>query len=338
VQLQQLQTFYEVATSGSFTRAAAKLYLSQPAVTQQVRALESELGFPLIERQGRRLRLTPAGEALLAYPPQLVALVEEAVNAAREAAGRGTQTLHLGAGDTVATYILPDLIRDFHATRPQAALRLVVGNTERLLEAILHNEVELAIWARQDSHPLLHERPFAWAPLVAVLQPSDPLAEQPRIWARELVGRRLLLRGRASAIRRFIDDLLRRADVDTSDAIEMDHLEAIKRTVEIGYGVTVAPAFAVSREVALGTLAAVPLADDGAELPLYFAHYTHRRLSPLAQAAIELVRATPAVAALRLAGLPSGSDLQSKAESTSQEPESRTRTDESRRSFELPDD
>src|SRR5712692_3821059 len=153
MQLHQLRTFYEVATTGSFTRAAAKLYLTQPAVTQQVRALEAELGFSLFERHGRRLLLTPAGEALQRYPPQVLALVDEALNAAREAAGRGSLTLHVGAGDTVATYILPDLVRDFHANRPDAALRLVVGNSERLLDAIVQSEVELGIWARQEPHP-----------------------------------------------------------------------------------------------------------------------------------------------------------------------------------------
>jgi DNA-binding transcriptional LysR family regulator len=300
VQLQQLRTFYEVATTGSFTRAAAKLYLSQPAVTQQMRALEAELGFPLFERHGRRLRLTPAGEALQAYPPQVLSLVDEAINAAREAAGLGSRTLHLGAGDTVATYILPDLVRAFHASQPDAALRLVVGNTERLLDAILESEVELAIWARQEPHPLLHQRPFGWAPLVAVLQPSDPLASRASISAADLMGRRLLLRGRASAIRRIIDELLQRAGVDTSEAIEMDHLEAIKRTVEIGYGVTVAPAFAVTREVALGILAAVPLDEPGADLPLSYVHYAHRRLSPLAQTMVDLVKATPTVGDFRL--------------------------------------
>jgi len=294
MQLQQLRTFYEAAISGSFTRAASKLYLTQPAVTQQIRALEAELGFPLFERLGRRLRLTAAGEALLAYPPRLLALLDEALSATREAAGRGTQSLHLGAGDTVATYILPDLIRDFHAHRPEAALRLVVGNTERLLEAILEGEVELAIWARQDTHPLLQQHEFVRAPLVAVVQPQDPLASRSQVWARELAGRRLLLRGRASAIRRFIDALLQRAELETSDAIEMDHLEAIKRTVETGYAVTVAPAFAVSREVTLGTLAAIPLADPGAELPLYYVHYVNRRLSPLAETMIDLLRATTA--------------------------------------------
>ncbi len=306
VQLQQLRTFYEVATTGSFTRAAAKLYLTQPAVTQQIHALESELGFPLFERHGRRLRLTPAGEALQSYPLRVLALVDEAIDAAREAAGRGSRTLHVGVGDTVATYILPDLVRDFHANRPDAALRLVVGNTERLLDAIVEAEVEIAIWARQEAHPLLIQTPFAWAPLVAVLQPTDPLANRASLAARELIGRRLLLRGRASAIRRFIDELLRNAGVDTSGAIEMDHLEAIKRTVETGYAVTVAPAFAVSREVAQGTLAAVPLTDPGAELPLYYVHYAHRRLSPLAEVLVDLVKATPTIPSLQLAGQPAG--------------------------------
>lgn len=296
MQLQQLRTFYEVATTGSFTRAAQRLYLSQPAVTQQVRALEAELGFPLVERRGRRIQLTRAGAALLAYPPRLLALLDEGLNAAREAAGRSEQTLRLGAGDTVATYLLPDVIRDFNARRPEAALRLVVGNTERLLEAVLGNEVELAIWARQEKHDLLVQHPFGHAPLVAVIQPNDPLVAvatartPPQLWARELAGHRLLLRGRASAIRRFVDDFLHHAGLDTSEVIEMDHLEAIKRTVEIGFGVTVAPAFAVSREVGLGLLAAIPLADPGGELPLFYVHYANRRLSPLAQEVVEFLR------------------------------------------------
>jgi len=289
VQLQHLKTFYEVAATGSFTRAAEKLYLTQPAVTQQIRALETELGFPLLERTGRRVKLTPAGEALLPYPPRILALLEDATSAASEAAGRASQLLRLGAGDTVATYILPDLIKVFHSTCPAATMRLVVGNSERLLDSVLENEVELAIWARQDPHHLITRYPFYRAPLVAVLQPDDPLARRGEIWARELHGRRLLLRGRASAIRRFIDEFLQHCGLDTDEAVEMDHLEAIKRTVEIGYGVTVAPAFAVSREVANGTLAAVRLADPGAEIPIYYVHYAHRRLTPLAQALIDLL-------------------------------------------------
>ena len=101
--------------------------MSQPAVTQNIHGLEQSLGVPLFERLGRRIDLTPAGQALLPYVSRIDALLEEAVATAREAGGLASRTLRLGAGDTVATYILPDLIRTFSKRRPHATLHLVVG-------------------------------------------------------------------------------------------------------------------------------------------------------------------------------------------------------------------
>ncbi len=285
----KLRIFREVANAGNFTRAAASLYLSQPAVTQNVHALERELGIALFERLGRRIYLTPAGQALLPYVNRVEALLEEAAVAAQEAGGLVARTLRLGAGDTVATYILPDLIRALSAQRPDVTLHLVVGNTDRLLTAILESEVELAIWARQEPHPLLVQRPFLTVPLMVVTRPDDPIASRKSVPARELAGRRLLLRGHGSAIRAAIDDFLRAAGLESPDIVEMDHLEAIKLTVETGYGVTIAPSFAISREVKLGTLAGVPLSDPGAHLAVFFVTHADRRLSPLAVTFIDLL-------------------------------------------------
>lgn len=289
MELSRLRIFHEVATAGSFTRAAERLYISQPAVSQQIQILEGELGTPLFDRIGRRIHLTPAGQVLLPYAARTFALLDEAIDAVREAVGEAGRQLRLGAGDTVATYVLPDLIQQISSRRPEAVLRLVVGNTERLLDAILSNEVEIAIWARQEPHHLLVREPFWTVPLVAVVRPGDPLTRREEVWMRDLAGQRLLLRSKASAIRRYTDDLLVGAGVDTSDAVEMDHLEAIKRTVEVGYGITVAPSFAISREVSLGTLAAVPLADPQAALTLYYVHYADRRLSPAAQTFVDVL-------------------------------------------------
>ncbi len=289
INLRKLRIFQAVANSGNFTRAAEELYMSQPAVTQNIHGLEQSLGVPLFERLGRRIDLTPAGQALLPYVSRIDALLEEAVATTREAGGLASRTLRLGAGDTVATYILPDLIRTFSKRRPHATLHLVVGNTERVMAAILENEVEVAIWARQEPHPMLVHQPFITVPMVVVTRNDDPIARLERIPARLLAGRRLLLRGHGSAIRAFIDEVLRSAGLESAEIVEMDNLEAIKLTVEAGYGVTIAPAFAVSREVSSGSLAAVPLSDASAQLSVFCVYHADRRLSQLATTFIELL-------------------------------------------------
>ena len=291
----KLRIFQAVANTGNFTKAAEQLYMSQPAVTQNIHGLEQSLGIPLFERLGRRIDLTPAGQALLPYVSRIDALLEEAVATAREAGGLASRTLRLGAGDTVATYILPDLIRTFSERRPNASLHLVVGNTERVMAAILENEVELAVWARQEPHPMLVHRPFLTVPLVVVTRNDDPVARLERIPARRLAGRRLLLRGHGSAIRSFIDEVLRSAGLESAEIVEMDNLEAIKLTVETGYGVTLAPAFAVSREVSSGRLAAVPLSDGNAQLSVFCVYHADRRLSQLAATFIELLAVSTAI-------------------------------------------
>src|SRR5262249_62039593 len=106
----KLQIFAAVARLGNFTRAAELLYLTQPTVSQQIAALEAQLGAPLIERLPRRLRLTPAGEALLPYAEQILALADEAAEAARAAAGLADRTLRLRARHTPSTYLPPPLL------------------------------------------------------------------------------------------------------------------------------------------------------------------------------------------------------------------------------------
>src|SRR6478672_13937010 len=115
----KLRIFATVARLGNFTRAAELLYLTQPTVSQQLAALEAQVGAPLIERLPRRLRLTPAGAALLPYAEQILALADAATEAARAAAGLADRTLRLGVGHTLATYLLPELLSRYRDLYPQ---------------------------------------------------------------------------------------------------------------------------------------------------------------------------------------------------------------------------
>src|SRR5438309_8788048 len=131
--LARLRVFQAVADHGSFSRAARALFLSQPAVTQHIHALEAELGVPLFDRLGRRTSLTPAGASLAQHVPQILGMVRAAEDAARQAGGEASRTLRLGVSETLATYALPTLLGDLQRRLTVEDLRLTVDGGVELL-------------------------------------------------------------------------------------------------------------------------------------------------------------------------------------------------------------
>src|SRR5438105_9594827 len=155
--LARLRVFQAVADQGSFSRAARALFLSQPAITQHIRALETELGVPLFDRLGRRTSLTSAGISLAHHVPQILGMVRAAEDAARQAGGESSRTLRLGVSETLATYALPPLLGDLQRRLPDTELRLTVGDSAELLVALLNNDVELAFWLSEPARPHLQQ-------------------------------------------------------------------------------------------------------------------------------------------------------------------------------------
>src|SRR5438477_6555534 len=225
--LQRLRVFQAVADHGSFSRAARALYISQPAITQHVQALEHELGVPLFDRFARRISLTPAGQVLSQHVPQILGMVQAAEVNTREAGGEASRTLRLGVSETLATYVLPPLLGELQRRLPETQLRLTVGDSAELLVALLNNEVELAFWLRDASHPQLEQVELSSEPLVWVLPPGDPMAHAESLPALAFSNRRLIVRGRNSAARRVIQAVLERDNAFPPDVLEMDNLEAI---------------------------------------------------------------------------------------------------------------
>jgi DNA-binding transcriptional LysR family regulator len=287
--LARLRVFQAVADEGSFSRAARVLFLSQPAVTQHIRALEAELGVPLFDRLGRRTTLTPAGESLAHYVPQVLGLVRVAEAAARQAGGEASRTLRLGVSETLATYVLPPLLGELQRRLPETELRLTVGDSATLLGAVLNYDIELAFWLREAGHPQLTQTEVTTEPLVWLLPPNDPLGTAASLSPSAFRRRRLLLRKRNSAARRVVQQLLERHDAFPPDVLEMDNLEAIKRAVEVGFGVSIAPWSAVQREMHAGTLRIVPVDAPDAEITSSWACYAGRRLSTPARTFVDLL-------------------------------------------------
>lgn len=291
--LHKLRIFTVVARTGNFTRAAELLIMAQPTVSQQLAALEAQVGAPLIERQTRRQRLTPAGEALLPYAERLLALADEALEATRAAAGVADRTLRLGVGHTLATYLLPDLLRRYRAGFPQHRARISVGNTAELLDMVVAGAAELALVGSPAERDGVLVTPFMHDRLVVIVAPGDAWAAREAVQLDELRGRVLLTREPGSALHVTVERLLGAAALERQDVITLGETEAIKRSVEVGLGVALVQSIAVAREVAAGTLRALALHGGDDARTYNVAHAAGRGLSSAATALVGLLAEPP---------------------------------------------
>ncbi len=287
--LHKLRIFVAVARTGHFTRAADLLGMSQPSVSQQIALLETALGTTLIRRQPRRLQLTDAGEALLPYAEQLLALADAATEATRGAAGLSDSTLRLGVGHIPATYLLPDLLRRYQAAYPQHRVRITVGNTTELLQAVAQEAVELALVGLPANHAGVQATPFVHDRLVVIVPPDDPWSKRTALTLEELKSRPLLVREPGSALYATVEQLLGPALLGGAGVIVLGETEAIKRSVEAGLGVALVPEIAVAREIAAGSLRAVSLQDIDARRTYAYTRLSRRRLSGAAEDLVSML-------------------------------------------------
>jgi DNA-binding transcriptional LysR family regulator len=285
----KLRIFVTVVQLGSFTRAAEVLYLTQPTVSQQLAALEAQLGTPLLERLPRQLRLTPAGAALLPYARQILELTDAATIATRSAAGIVDRTLRIGVGHTLATYLLPDLLQRYRAQDPQRIARITVGNTAELLELVASDTVEIALVGSPANHPMVNSQAFYEDRLWVIVAPDDPWAERKFIELTELTSRVLLTREPGSALHATIERLLGTAALASEQVIVLGETEAIKRSVEAGLGVALIQGITIEREVANGTLCALPVRGGNDARTYLYAWRSGRELSEAAQGLVKLL-------------------------------------------------
>jgi DNA-binding transcriptional LysR family regulator len=253
----RLKVFRAVARHLNFTRAAEELLLTQPAVTQQIRALEDELGLPLIDRGGGRIALTPAGEALLPYAERLKALGEEAIEAVQGSAGSESGTLLLGASQTIAQYLLPRFIVAFSREQPRVSIHAISGNTDAMLEALADHRIQLALIEGPGRRRDLHIEPFMDDQMVLVVPAGHEWAGQ-EIAPDDLARAPFLMRELGSGSRRIVEAALAKVGLKKKDirtSMEIDSTEGLLSAVEAGLGVTFVSRWAARNHLALGTVA-----------------------------------------------------------------------------------
>jgi DNA-binding transcriptional LysR family regulator len=257
ITLNQLSSFLAVAREGSVSGAAEKLYVTQPSISAAVSALSREIGVDLTERVGRGIGLTAAGEAFRPYAADVLGLIEQGRQAAREAADFSMRSLRIVAVATAAEYVVPSLLRAFHRLHPEVNLALEVANRATVFERVLEHEVDVAIAGRPPEDERIAGLAFLKNDLALIVAPDDALAGR-TIRPEELTERVWLMREPGSGTRQLVTEFLAEHDL-RPQSLTLGSNGAIKEAVRLGLGVSIQSRVAVEHELGNGSLAEVTL-------------------------------------------------------------------------------
>jgi len=252
----RIVVFRAVAEQLSFRKAAEELYLTQPAVSLQIKALEEELGVQVFDRAGAQITLTRAGTILLRYAKQVHSLFVQAERDIVALSGDHAGQLSLGASATIAQYVLPRLLGEFCKEHPRVHPTLISGNTEQIVEAVEEQKIELGFIEGPARSREVKSEPFLEDELVLIASTAHEWAERTSISDSDLCSAPLLMRERGSGTRRVIEMALERQGIKRSSmqiVMELDSTEAIKSAVEAGLGVGFVSRWAIAKDLRLDT-------------------------------------------------------------------------------------
>lgn len=254
----QLQVFDSVARSGSYSKAANQLGLTQPAVSSQIRQLETALGQPLFEYVSRRLYRTAAGERLLQSTRQIFSELQHLQMQMADIEGQIRGELRLAAVST-AQYLVPLLLKDFLPLYPQITIKLTVVNRAQALERLTNNEDDLVIMGMVPENRALNFMPFLDNQMVAVVPAQHPLLEEQELSVQQFLDSGLILREPGSGTRLALESFCTSQRLRLEGHMELGSNTAVKHAVTEGLGVAVLPVLGMQAELALGWLKILPL-------------------------------------------------------------------------------
>ena len=282
--LHRLEIFVKVAELKSFTLAAEALRLSQPTVSEHIRTLEEMAEETLVDRLGRELRLTPAGQILYRYAVKLLHLREEALQALADYRGELAGRVVIAASTIPGSYLLPQIIGAFKSKHPSVQITLKIANTAAVGEMVLKGEAGLGLVGSRLPEKRLSFEEVYLDELTLAVAPQHPWAARPKVAPAELYGQPFIVRERGSGTQMAVQTILGEHGLDFGKltvAAEMPNTEAVRQSIKAGVGIGILSRLAVAAELAYGDLVAVTI--QGVELhrPLYLVQRLGRDLPPV---------------------------------------------------------
>ncbi len=285
----QLASFLEVAKLQSFSRAAEKIYRTQPAISAQVRLLEQECGEKLFDRSGKKVLLTPAGEILRRYAEKLLEMQKEALQAIAELNQTPRGKLAIGANEATCLYVLPKTFAQFKKLYPLVQISIYRNFSHKILQKVQEGAVDMGIVTLPQSANNMEVIPVFRDEVQVVVPKQHPLAKRRSVTIEEVAHEPLIL-PKTGHTRVVIDRLLREHRGHIQISMELASVETIKKFVGAGLGISLISRTYAHPEVAAGLLKLIPLADQKIYRELGLIYRRDRYLSLPAKVFIEVVR------------------------------------------------
>jgi DNA-binding transcriptional LysR family regulator len=274
----QIRAFCTLAKTGSFTQAARELHVTQSGISHSMKALEHDIGCRLLDRLGKKVVLTQAGEQLLHHSKKIL----QEMDTARETLGRlgkwGRGRLRLGASTTACQHIIPPVLREFKESFPEHAIAIQPGDTPELTSALLNQQVDLAL-SLVMNEPQLEFHPLFNDELHFIVAPLHPWAKARRVERSEIPRQNYILYKKRSVTFALIEDYFRQEQMVLNTIIELGSMEATKELVKLGIGVSILAPWIARKEIEEGSLVALPLGRRKLQRRWGIMHWRGKRLN-----------------------------------------------------------
>jgi DNA-binding transcriptional LysR family regulator len=284
-----LRTFLAVRRHRNYTRAAEEIFLTQPAVSRQMRQLEEELGVRLFEQIGKSLHVTDAGETLAADAEKLLGAMERTAEAVRSHRSAERGFLRIGASTTPGFYLLPDILGRFHRRFPTVAIHYTVENSLRIERMLVRNEIDLGFVGARLSSEELVLKPLLEDEIVCFTSPSHRLATARRFDPSSLEEEMWILREKGSATRRLFEDRLSSRKCAIRKSIELACPETCKALVRAGIGLSFMSVHGLQSEIRVKRLVKIAVDEMSLKRPIFLARHSDKRDSPVMERFLSIV-------------------------------------------------
>ena len=254
----QLRAFRVLARTGSFTQTARELHLTQSGISHSMKALETEIGCRLLDRLGKKVVLTQAGEQLLKHAEKILGEMESARESLTQLGKWGRGRLRIGASTTACQHIIPAVLREFKESFPDHAIAIEPGDTPELVQSLLEQRIDLAL-SLASSETQLEFQPLFEDELHFIVAALHPWAKTGHVERDEIPRQNYILYNKRSITFRLIEDYFRREQMVLNTVIEVGSMEATKELVKLGIGVSILAPWICKKEIEEGSLVALPL-------------------------------------------------------------------------------